>query len=211
MRPPMPNTGYSGHAMHATLKDHARDAVRAEVLRCAWQLFGEQGYDATTIDDVAASAGMSRRTFFRYFASKDELVLDRLAESGARIAEALEGRPIEESPWLAVRRAFDETVRSTEQHGDLSRRLYLMLEQEPALRATVEEWRRRWADLLAPPVARRLGVAPDDLRAAAMVASALACYEVAQRAWAARKRGSRRSLTRLLDEAMAAVAPLDPM
>lgn len=194
--------------LERTLKDHAREAVRAEVLRCAWQLFAEHGYDATTIDEVAASAGMSRRTFFRYFTSKDELVLDRLVESGAQIAAALEGRPADEPAWVALRRAFEETVRQTEAHADLSRRLHLMLQHEPALRATVEEWRRRWEDLLAPHVAGRLGLKAQDHRAAAMAASAIACYEVAQRAWSANSRRSSASLARLLDDAMSAVAPL---
>lgn len=199
---------YDAH-VERTLKDHAREAVRGEVLRQAWQLFADQGYDATTIDEVAASAGMSRRTFFRYFTSKDELVLERLLESGAQIAAALEARPAKEPAWPALRSALEETVRQTEAHRDLSRRLYLMLQHEPALRATVEEWRRRWEDLLAPHVATRLGLEAHDHRVAAMAASALACYEVAQRAWSGEGRSSRASLHRLLDEAMAAVAPLD--
>lgn len=194
--------------MEPTLRDRAREAVRAEVLRCAWQLFAHQGYEETTIDEVAASAGMSRRTFFRYFTSKDELVLERLVESGAQIAAAVEARPAEEPAWLALRNALEETVRQTEAHDDLSRRLYLMLQRELALRATVEEWRRRWEDLLAPRVAARLGLEADDHRAAAMAASALACYEVAQRAWSGAGTSSRTSLHRLLDETMTAVARL---
>lgn len=190
-----------------TLRDHARGAVRAEVMRQAWQLFAEHGYEATTIEQIAEASGMSRRTFFRYFTGKDELVLDRLVQSGAEIAAALEARPPEEPAWLALRRAFDVSVRDVETNGELSRRLYLMLQQEAALRATVEEWRRRWEELLSPPLARRLGRRPDDVRAEAVVASALGCFEVARRAWASgpTRRGS---LTRLLDHAMCAVAPL---
>lgn len=176
-------------------------------MRQAWQLFAEHGYEATTIEQIAEASGMSRRTFFRYFTGKDELVLDRLVQSGAEIAAALEARPPEEPAWLALRRAFDVSVRDVETNGELSRRLYLMLQQEPALRATVEEWRRRWEELLSPPLARRLGRRPDDVRAEAVVASALGCFEVARRAWASgpTRRGS---LTRLLDHAMCAVAPL---
>ena len=46
-----------------SLRDHARGAVRDEVMRQAWLLFSEQGFEATTVDQIAAAAGMSRRTF----------------------------------------------------------------------------------------------------------------------------------------------------
>src|SRR6478735_7506224 len=90
-----------------SLRDHARGAVRDEVMRQAWLLFSEQGFEATTVDQIAAAAGMSRRTFFRYFAGKDELVLARLVESGENVAEALRGRPADEPVWKSLRRAFD--------------------------------------------------------------------------------------------------------
>src|SRR6476619_5394403 len=89
-----------------SLRDHARGAVRDEVMKQAWLLFADHGFEATTVDQVAAAAGMSRRTFFRYFAGKDELVLDRLLESGEGIATALAERPAAEDAWTALRAAF---------------------------------------------------------------------------------------------------------
>lgn len=192
-----------------TLRDHARGAVRDEVMRQAWILFAELGFEATTVDQIAAAAGMSRRTFFRYFAGKDELVLERLIESGKEIAEALRERPTEEAAWPALRAAFETSVSQQEEHAERSRPLQLMLREEPALRATVLEWRRRWLELLTPLVAERLprrrGKGPD-VRAAAVTASALACLGTAQDAWAANP-GSR--LATLLDQAMGAVTPLE--
>lgn len=190
-----------------TLRDHARGAVREEVMRRAWTLFAEQGFEATTVDQIVAAAGMSRRTFFRYFTGKDELVLERLDESGQQIAAALAARPADEPAWPALRASFAEIVRTQEQHAALSRPLVLMLAAEPALRATVQERRLRWLALLTPLVAERLprqrGRGPH-VRAAALTGSALACLEAAQDAWATHP-GSR--LGSLLDDAMAAVAP----
>jgi AcrR family transcriptional regulator len=192
-----------------TLRDHARGAVRDEVSKQAWLLFAEQGYEATTVDQIAAAAGMSRRTFFRYFAGKDELVLDRLVESGRLVAAALESRPSDEPAWPALRASFAETVRLQEAHARTSRRLQLMLRDEPALRTTVEARRRLWLDLLAPLTAQRLpATAAGDgaeLRAAALTSSAIACLEASQAAWATRP-GT--SLGALLDDAMGTVAPL---
>jgi AcrR family transcriptional regulator len=190
-----------------TLRDHARDAVRAEVQRHAWVLFAEDGFEATTVDRIAAAAGMSRRTFFRYFASKDDLVLARMVESGTALVEALAARPAAESPWVALRAAFQLIVDRQAAHPDRSRPLQLMLRDEPAVRASVEEWRRRWTALLTPVVAERLPATDDyvGLRAESLTRSALECLESAQEMWAEREGAD---LTRLVDEAMGAVAPL---
>lgn len=192
-----------------TLRDHARGAVRDEVMRRAWELFAEQGYEATTVDQVAEAAGMSRRTFFRYFAGKDELLLERILAAGDRIAEALSERPPDEAAWPALRAAFDQVVLPQESLADRSRALLLMLRNEHGVRAAVLERRRRWLDLLAPLVAghlpRRRATRGPDTRAVAVTASALACLEAAQDAWADHP-GAK--LTSLLDEAMTAVAPL---
>jgi AcrR family transcriptional regulator len=189
-----------------TLRDHARGAVRDEVARQAWLLFSRQGFEATTVDQIAAAAGMSRRTFFRYFTGKDELVLARLVESGESVVHALRARPEDEPIWASLRRAFDEGVLQQEAHADVARPLLVMLRTEPGVRGTVVEWRRRSQEILEPVVAERLpgrrrGGSPD-VRAAAIVASALSCLETAQDAWVDHPRSR---LSTLLDQAMAAV------
>jgi AcrR family transcriptional regulator len=189
-----------------SLRDHAREAVRAEVQRQAWLLFSEHGFEATTVDRIAAASGMSRRTFFRYFASKDDLVLARMVESGTELVGVLEARPAGESPWAALRAAFQLIVDKQQTHPERSRRLQLMLRDEPAVRATVEEWRRRWTALLTPVVAARVGTGEyAALRAEALVRSALECLEAAQELWAERDGDE---LGHLVDAAMGAVAPL---
>jgi AcrR family transcriptional regulator len=192
-------------ATEPTLRDHARGAVRDEVMRRAWLLFGEQGFEATTVDQIAAAAGMSRRTFFRYFAGKDELVLERLQEAGGRVAAALGRRPADEPVWTALRAAFDEIVVRQEEHDEQARRVQLMLRNEPSVLASVEERRRRWLVLLVPLVAERLSPwrrRGPDTRPAAIVGSALACLDAAQEAWADNP-GT--SLSTVLDEAMGAL------
>jgi AcrR family transcriptional regulator len=199
-----------------TLRDHAREAVRDEVAKHAWTLFAVQGFEATTVDQIAEAAGMSRRTFFRYFAGKDELVLERLVASGNLIAEALAARPADEAAWPALRAAFSVTLALQEEHHDKSRPLQLMLRAEPALRATAETRRRLWVERLTPLTAARLpqpsgrddSAADDtaaDVAAVAVTSSAIACLEAAQVAWA-HDPGS--TLASLLDEAMGAVTPL---
>jgi AcrR family transcriptional regulator len=197
-------------ATEVTLRDHVRGAVRDEVMRAAWSLFSEQGFEDTTVDQIATASGMSRRTFFRYFDGKDELVLERIVEAGERIASELRSRPASEPAWVALRAALDAVVRPQEENADQARSLARLLRTEPGVRGSLIERRRRWQDLLVPLVAERLprrqrGRAPD-LRAAALTASALACLDVAQDAWADHE-GTR--LSTLLDQAMGAVGSGD--
>ncbi|SDS79879.1 DNA-binding transcriptional regulator, AcrR family [Nocardioides scoriae] len=189
------------------LRDTARGAVRGEVMRQAWLLFARDGFEATTVEQIAAAAGMSRRTFFRYFAGKEELVLERLLESGEELAAALAARPDDEPAWPALRRAFDQLVEVQEAHAERSRPLQLMLRDEPSLRGVLTERHRRWLELLVPLVEQRLparsGRRGPDARARALTSCALACLQEAQELWAEHD-GAR--LGPLLDEAMDAVA-----
>jgi AcrR family transcriptional regulator len=64
--PPRPR---DATARAAGLRRRKRELVRDEIARAAWDLFGSQGYEAATVDEIARAAGVSRRTFFRYFSS----------------------------------------------------------------------------------------------------------------------------------------------
>ncbi|WP_147067284.1 TetR family transcriptional regulator [Terrabacter aerolatus] len=162
------------------------------------------------VDQIAEAAGMSRRTFFRYYDSKEELVLERLLESGEAVVEAIRARPADESAWTALRGALDAIVTLQETHAERSRPLQLMLQTETVLRSTVTEQHRRWLEALSPLVGermpRRRGHRGPDVRAAALTSSALACLEIAQATWAA---DPSVRLAPLLDELMGAVSPLD--
>ena len=92
--------------MAATLREQTRGVVRSLLGRSALDLFVERGYDKTTLDEVAAAAGVSRRTLFNYFQSKEDLVLSGLAEQGDQLAERFASRPPGEDPWTSLRFAF---------------------------------------------------------------------------------------------------------
>lgn len=189
----------------ATLRDVTRQAVRDQVVTQAWLLFAEHGFGGTTIDQIAAESGMSRRTFFRYFSGKEELIVEKMVEAGERVAEAFAQRPAEETVWVALRQAFDAVIASVKEHPDHSRNLRTMIRNEPIVRGSLEEWRRRWVDLLSPLIAERLDADPHDVRPGAIAASALACLDAAEAEWAER---SDQDLGGLLDAAMGALAPV---
>ncbi|MDF3140639.1 MULTISPECIES: TetR family transcriptional regulator [unclassified Streptomyces] len=189
------------------LRERVRATVQAEVVEVAHRLFTEQGFDKTTVDQIAAEVGLSRASLFRYFGTKEDIVLGRLEESGRRIAEALAARPDDEQPWEALRRAFDVLTRMNEAAPPEQVLSYLrMLQETPSLRARHYEKQLSWQKLLVPEIARRLGASqdrPEDTRPSALAAAALACLDVASTAWVACE--GTVPLAVLLDRAMGAL------
>jgi AcrR family transcriptional regulator len=187
-----------------TLRDRTNRAVRAEVSTVAMRLFLEQGFDKTTVDQIAAEAGLSRTSFFRYFATKEDVVLGDLEERGTQVLAALVARPARESAWQAMRQAFnpllDEIAESPERGLSMAR----MFDETPSLRARHLGRQLTWHQRLTPEIARRLGVTDDpyDPRPRALVAAALACLNAAVDVWTAADGAV--DLPTILDRAMSA-------
>jgi len=182
-----------------------RHAVYAEITRTARELFLERGFEATTIDDIAAAAGISRRSFFRYFGTKEDIVLGDLAAQGELVREQLEARPATEDAWTALLNALRNTPRLGSDDATMLK-ISKMLYGTPSLRARSIEKHLQWQALLTPEIRRRLGTAPDDeddLRADAIVACILTCLDVAGEAWT--RGDGRQSLEDLVVSAVMAV------
>ena len=168
----------------------------------------EQGFDATTVEQIAAETGLSRRSFHRYFSSKEDVLGQWFAEMGEQIAAALAARPPHESPWLALRRAFDDFVHGMSARPE-ARVMTRMMLTTPALHASHLHKYAHWRELFADELQQRLtdgGSAPARIAAVALAGAALASLESAQEAWVAE--GNQRPLDELTDEAMNAIAPL---
>lgn len=93
-------------------------AVRQALQAAADQLFAERGYAATTVNDIAAAAGVTERTFFRYFQGKEELVLDDVLAWLPVLSERIRNRPPWESPPEAIERAIDDVARTIDASDD---------------------------------------------------------------------------------------------
>ncbi|MFD8104435.1 TetR family transcriptional regulator [Nocardia fluminea] len=187
----------------STLRERTRAAMRNEVSEVAFRLFSEQGFDKTTVEQIAAEAGLSRTTFFRYFGTKEELVLGKMTEFGPRIAAALAERPAEERSWEALRRSFDVITEPLADETQPFLNLMQLLDDACALMTRQWEKTQGWHSLLVPEITRRLGGDPKstkDLRAHALVGSALSCLDAATDAWTAC--GGTTPLSELLDQAM---------
>ena len=189
-----------------TLRDRATRAVRAEIAGVAIRLFLEQGFDKTTVDQIAAEAGLSRTSFFRYFATKEDAVLGHLEELGQKARDALEARPADEPAWQSLRHAFGVLIAERSAYPEGGMGMHRMLRDTPSLQARHLGRQANWQELLAPEVARRLGIPADprDPRPRALVAAALGCLNVAVDV-CARSEGAA-DLADLLDQAMGALA-----
>lgn len=175
------------------------------------KLFLEQGFENTTVEHVAAAAGMSRSSFFRYFPTKEDVVLVNVADHGQQILDALVDRPDDEPIWIAVRAAFEPVVGETPAEDDSrSLRLARMFMETPTLQARHHEKTLAWQALLVPEAARRMGISDitGDPRPAALIASATACLDTALRFWSATD--GRTPLADLFDQAISAIGGPTP-
>jgi AcrR family transcriptional regulator len=87
--------------------------------KAAMELFVERGYDRTTVQEIAARAGLTERTFFRYFTDKREVLFSGAKELEESIVERIVGAPRDASPFAAVAAAFEATGAELEETRDL--------------------------------------------------------------------------------------------
>jgi mycofactocin system transcriptional regulator len=173
---------------------------RVELEAAAFRLFATKGFDDTSVDDIAAAAGIGRRTFFRYYASKNDLVWGdfdgELARFRAWLAAADAGEPV----MRCVRRAVVEFNRYPPEQAAPHRERMALILNVPSLRANSTLRFVQWRGVIADFVAGRLGSAPDDLYPAVIGHCALGAALAAYEAWL---RDEKADLTTLLDEALA--------
>jgi AcrR family transcriptional regulator len=163
-----------------------RAELRRDLVAAAVELFHARGYDDTTIDDIAAAAGVGRRTFFRYFRSKEDAISPDHETALARIADVFEAAHPTEPVVVLVLRAGETVFDLYTDDPALSVRRFALTHRVPALRdresASVDHYRR----LFTRHLRQRLAEQPDgELRAAVIGAAVVAAHNVALRSWLA--------------------------
>jgi AcrR family transcriptional regulator len=168
----------------AGLRERKKQRTRGALIDAALELFLTRGYDATTIDEIVAAVDVSQRTFFRYFANKEDVALAFLTEYEENFVAAVAARPGDEPPMVSMRAALHvwmEALRDgDEQHTTRFRTLRRILEDTPTLAAG--HLRRFYAieQAVAAVLADRMGVDPaHDLRPSVLVASFLSVVRAA--------------------------------
>jgi AcrR family transcriptional regulator len=101
------------------VRARARRALRGEITSQALGLFSERGFDAVTADELAEAVGVSRRTLFRLFATKEDIVVAAFEDLGDEALTALRERPADEAPWRALRHALGAAAARLEERPAL--------------------------------------------------------------------------------------------
>jgi AcrR family transcriptional regulator len=198
---------HSNAGARVSLRERTRDAVRSAIAGQALLLFDEQGFDATTVDEIAEVAGISVRSFFRYFPSKEDTVLYEVEPLGADVRDALALRPLAESPWVALLNSLEPVVRVVDGDPIGQLRLTRVAISTPALRARSTEKHIAWAAMLTPLMADREGTTGDTLKSRSVIHAGLACMDLALQAWAEEE--NTHPLSTYLQTAFASIAEID--
>ena len=174
----------------------------------ALELFTSRGFDETTMDDVAKAAGVSRRTAFRYFASKNDLVWGGFEEALARIHVAVsmesdESRPVNESTWARIEHAQLVSLDAAPEWLHVTRLRLRLIAQEPTLIAhgspKLAGTQREIAHFL---VRRGVGSDASDPRVQIVAAAAVAGLFRALITWAEGDEADPESMVRLASETL---------
>ncbi|MGW4434864.1 TetR family transcriptional regulator [Streptomyces sp. NPDC004596] len=173
-----------------TLRDRKKRRTREALLRAALELFTTQGYEHTTVDEIAEAVDVSQRTFFRYFAGKEEVAFAVQEMTEALFVAAVRARPAHEAPMEALRQAVLEgwdAIRETVDSAvpvELYLRMYRTIESTPALLAAHLRRSVATEETIARLLAEREGVDVDtDPRPRLAVAVFGGVMRVTERQW----------------------------
>jgi AcrR family transcriptional regulator len=146
----------------AKLKARKQQVVRDALSDAAAELFRTRGFEAVTVEEIARAAGVSRRTFFRYYESKEDVMVERLDRDGERLLIELAARPPDEPPLLAIRNALIPAIEYALKEPDLVRETTRLLRETSTLRRAVMEHRNRIEERIAALMMQRLNVGNQD-------------------------------------------------
>lgn len=190
------------------LRDRKKVRVRATLAETAMRLFGERGFDQVTVDEIAAASDVSRRTFFRYFPTKEAVVFARREEQLAMFKEKL-ASPTDDAPFAAIRSAL---LLLAEDYGARREQILaerVLTQRAPSLVARDLEVDRAYESAIAEHLLAHSRRTVGDRRRARMVAAAIvAVVRVVLEEWA--ERDGDVDLSRLGTDALELLEPMAP-
>ncbi|MFG2904801.1 TetR family transcriptional regulator [Kitasatospora sp. NPDC048286] len=184
-----------GPARTPGLRERKKQQTRTALIQAAHVLFLRQGFAHTTVDEIASAVDVSQRTFFRYFANKDEVALAVMAVAEDYFIACLRRRPAEETPLQALRAAIVKAwldLGSAEGSGPDSihsaLELMRMIEETPPLLAAHLRRVTEQEQVVIQVLAEREGLDPaEDLRPAVLAAVFASLLRSAHLAWSAER------------------------
>lgn len=153
-----------------------------EVEAVALRLFDERGFADVTVEEIATHAGISPRTFYRYFPSKEDVLQVRIDRRSTALASALAARPLHESPLVALRVALEEAL-AAEDPDRIRRWTNVIVATPSVLRGVYGGIQMKGHRVMAEFFAARLGLPVDGLVPTVLAAAAGGAVQAAQTRW----------------------------
>jgi len=197
-------------------RERKKRQTRDALVRAALELFEAKGYEHTAVREITDAVDVSERTFFRYFASKEDLALSFARDATNALLRALAARPGAEEPLIALRNAFRESLLELADdgpHSEESKYLLVirLIDSTPSLLAALLRYRHDHDDEIVRVLARREGVDPEtDLRPRLVVMVFGGLIFLATRDWRARGGGTVASMPAAFDASAGQVGPARP-
>lgn len=168
------------------IRERARGALRGELADVALRLFEERGYDETPVDDIASAAGISPRTFYRYFGTKEEVLFGDLPPTSGDLPTLLQDHLTRLGPWESLHQTLRHVAENIRTERGRWSRLLRVVNTSDSLRAGHLEQQMNLAQSLIPTLAPTIQgqTAWRDLRARVLVYTALTCFDTAFSHWA---------------------------
>ena len=165
------------------LRQRKQQQTRERLTRMAMALFLKRGFEATTLDDIAAAADISRRSFFHYFASKEDVVFAWQEEITAALIAAVAARPVNESMLAAAENAISAMVRQLKPGEAIA--MARLKRDNPALQARDQVKYEKLERALAEALGKRAGHKTERLQARLVAMIATGAMRIGGEAWAA--------------------------
>jgi AcrR family transcriptional regulator len=147
------------------LRESKKLRTRQEIAEQAMGLFAQRGFDRVTVAEVAAAAGVSEKTVFNYFPTKEDLFFDEVPAREAALVETIRGRASGESILAALRRAQTADCRRLTSPGFVT--FARIIEESPALQLKELDVMARFVQVLTTAIEAELGLDERDARIAA--------------------------------------------
>lgn len=187
--------------MTGSTRSAKKAAVRQALVAAANRRFHRHGFEQTTIDEICADAGVSRRTFFRYFENKEALAFPHRAERLERFLALLDGAGHSPNPVDGLRAICETFAREYSANREPLLAQQRLVDSVPALAAREHEIDRDWETAMAATFRRRFGRgAASDRRARLMAGAAIGVIRATMRYWY--EKDGKPDLARLGQEAL---------
>jgi AcrR family transcriptional regulator len=180
-RPSKPKSGAAAPGLRA----RKREQTRERLTRAAMALFLERGFEATTLDDIAAAADISRRSFFHYFASKEDVVFTWQEEISCALVAAVAARPAGESLLTAAENAISAMVQQVDANEAIA--MSCLKRDNPALRARdqvkYEKLERALAEALGKRADAKANIKAERVQARLVAMIATGAMRIGEEIW----------------------------